>query len=65
MADSGLILVATRDSGGTLLWEREPRYIHGGRYYINGGNALPLPDDVFPSLATPGRIRVRLEPVEE
>ena len=60
-----ITLVLTRDRNGVVLWQREPRFCHGDATYMNGRQAMTLPDGIFSDLRVPSRRAVRVTLVED
>ena len=59
-----ITMTLTRDRNGVVLWQREPRFCHGDATYMNGGQAMTLPDELFSDMRVPSRRTMRLAPVE-
>lgn len=58
-------LVLTRNRNGVVLWQREPRFCHADSTYMNGGQAMTLPDEMFSDMCVPSRRTVRVTMAEE
>lgn len=58
-------LVLTRDRNGVVLWQREHRFCYGDATYMNGGQAMTLPDEVFFDMRVPSRRTVRVILLED
>ncbi len=60
MTEEFIPMVVTKDRTGTIAWAKEPPFLIGPAQYWNGGRAMQLDNNAFPSMATPSRRRARL-----